>query len=155
MASNKLEDCVPELVKKFNQVKVWFESNLPKWGLRIDQTLRSDEEQLDAYLSGHSELDPRIPDERARCMHLATKSGKSRAIDVTIFSRSSGRSADKLLALGALSQDSYDLLYLTYMLFVERAGLRSGNDWNQNAIAVGPDKAEKFFDGGHAEITGG
>jgi hypothetical protein len=38
------------------------------------------------------------------------------------------------------------------MCTVERAGLRSGADWNQNAIEVGHDPAEHFFDGGHMEL---
>ena len=152
MPSRDLSDCTPTMAQNFEHVRLMFEGNLPAWMLRIECTLRSDAEQLAAFLEGTSEIDPRIPEQRRRAMHLAYgPSGKSRAIDVEIISRASGRSADKLLAIGALTQGSYDLLYLTLMLIVERFGMRSGNDWNQNGIAVGPDKKEGFFDGGHME----
>lgn len=153
MASNRLEDATPELRDRFKAVEQLFNANVPAWGLRVDQTLRSDAEQLTAYESGHSQIDPRDPAQRKRAMHLAGEDGKSRAIDVTIFSRASGRSADKLLALKQITQGSYDLLYLVLMLMAERCGLRSGNDWNRNGVAVGPDPKEGFFDGGHMELA--
>jgi hypothetical protein len=152
LPSRKLEDCEADLVARFSGVKDLFEKNLPKWYLLITCTLRPDSEQLQAFLSGHSQLDPRNPAQRQRAMHLGNSRGKSRAIDVEIVSRASGRTADKLLAMGALSRDSYELLYLVLMLMVERHGLRSGNDWNQNGIAVGPDPKEGFFDAGHMEL---
>lgn len=152
MSSRSLADCTPLLQEKFRAVQKMFEGNLPLWGLRIECTLRSDPEQLEAFLSGHSQIDPRDPSQHKRAKHLAYGAvGKSRAIDVEIYSRSSGRSADKLLAIKELPQGSYDLLYLTLMLIAERFELRSGNDWNRDGIAVGPDKAEGFFDGGHME----
>jgi len=154
MPSTNLADCEPDLITRFKSVQALFEANLPKWGLRLECTLRSDDEQLAAFLSGHSKIDPRDPEQHKRAMHLADANGLSRAIDVEIFSRSSGRSADKLLALKLISQDSYDLLYLVLMLFVERVGLRSGNDWNKDGVAVGPDKREDFFDAGHMELGG-
>jgi hypothetical protein len=152
MADTDLAHCEPALVAAHALVKTWFEGNLPEWALRTECTLRPDADQLVAFLSGASQLDPRVPAQHTRCMHLADAAGLSRALDDEIYSRASGRSADKLLALKVITQDSYDRLYLVLMLLVERAGLRSGNDWNQNGIAVGPDKDEGFFDGGHMEL---
>lgn len=152
MSSQSLDDATPVLVQKYGQVKAMFEGNLPAWMLRIECTLRGDAEQQEAHDAGLSKLDPSIPAERLKARHLPDAHGKSNAIDVEIYSRSSGRSADKLLNLGLLSDGSYDLLYLVLMLIVERFGLRSGNDWNRDGISVGPDAKEKFFDGGHMEI---
>jgi hypothetical protein len=152
MPSIDLNDCEPDLVTRFAEVKRLFEGNLLLWALRVECTLRADAEQLDAFLNHASQIDPRDPEQHKRAMHLADVNGKSRAVDVEIFSRSSGRSADKLLAVKAITQGSYDLLYLVLMLIVERAGLRSGNDWNSDEIAVGPDPRESFFDGGHMEL---
>lgn len=152
MSSTSLDDVTPDLQERYAKLRALFEANLPAWGLRVTCTLRSDAEQLQAFLTGHSKIDPRVPAQRAKAMHLADSSGKSRAVDSDIYSRSSGRSADKLLRLGVLSQDSYDLLYLVLMLLAERAGLRSGNDWNQDGVGVGPDPDEAFFDGGHVEL---
>ena len=151
MPSVDLEQAEPDLVDHFHNVRDLFEKNLPLWGLRVECTLRSDAEQLTAFLNGASKIDPRDPEQHKRAMHLADANGKSRAVDVEIYSRASGRSADRLLALKVMTQGSYDLLYLVLMLLVERCGLRSGNDWDQNGIRVGQD-SQTFFDGGHMEL---
>lgn len=47
----------------------------------ISEGVRSDEKQLEYFLSGKSRLDPRIPEQRAKCRHLPNENGLSMAVD--------------------------------------------------------------------------
>lgn len=152
MPSRDLKDAEPVLAEKFTSLQRVFETSLPSWRLIVSCTLRSDAEQLVAFLSHHSKLDPRVASQRRSARHLANANGKSEAVDAEIYSRASGLSADRLLALKRLSQSEYDLLYFVLQLLAELRGLRSGGDWNQNQIPVGPDPAESFVDPGHFEL---
>lgn len=50
----------------------------------ISEGLRTDEKQLEYFLARKSRLDPRVPEQRAKCRHLATEHGLSDAFDFFI-----------------------------------------------------------------------
>ena len=151
--TRNLADADPKLAAAVRAIQVEFQSDQPDYELRVTGVLRSDADQLKAFLSGASQIDPRQPAQRKRARHLAQGSSKkSNAVDCLIVFRPTGQSIDALMLAGKMNRSHWTALWRVFGLLAQAHGLRHGNDWNGNRIPVGPDPDESFVDVYHVEI---
>jgi hypothetical protein len=149
LASRNLDDCEPSLVEVFSKVKSIFEATFPRYELRPTCTYRAPAEQLAEYNAGRSRLDGTTRKSKHNLM-------PARALDFGIFKKNPGgipaAYIDQLVEAGKFDKDLRASLYWNASQLVQRFGLRSGQDWNDNGLPVIPDPAESLNDPYHMEL---
>lgn len=149
MATRDLSDADPKLADGFLKIKSIFEATFPRYELRPICVYRSPDEQTAEFNAGRSRIDGVTRLSQHNVM-------PTRAIDVGIFRKNPARLPaafiDQLAEAGKFDKDLLTSLYWNFSQLVQRFGFRSGNDWNDNAIPVGPDPGESLNDPYHMEL---
>lgn len=144
-STRDLADAEQSLRARFEIIRLRWKSHFPEWELRPIAVYRSVADQQKAFASGNSRIDG--VKKKGEHNHYP-----SRAIDAGIFRKTDGAWIDTLLEKKLVTIEQYRGMYAVYGLLAQSQGLRWGNDWNGNGIAVGPDPAESLVDAYHVEL---